>query len=291
MSLSLHHELFELLRRYNMQGKFAGGVYDTPLSPLEAYIVVEVSVHDKPSINDIVEILGVDRSAISRAISRLCKIRYLQAVQSKEDQRLKQLSTTTLGEEFLALHDQFNSRFLAQLAQGLDSAELDELARYLDYLATKDGALPIVLRPGESELLRGMRRLARCWDVLTGSFLQTEYSVLHWQILTEISTTRGGIRPQRIGYLLSLPKSTLSQILSRYRAAGLIVQKRARGDGRGFTLLLTNKGRAVVTKISDTGALRIKKALAHLSKEEQSRFLELLRRYVIKPQGTTLLSP
>ena len=285
MTNSIHGKLFELIRLYNLKGKFAGGVYDTVLSPLEAYVVVEVAAKSISSINELVEILGVDRSAVSRAVSRLSRNKYLVTKRVKEDTRTKSLSLTKRGLEFLAIHDAFNERFIRELSVGLIQEDLSKLAYYINLLATNDGARPVVLRPNESELLRGVRRLARCWDILTSSFLQSEYSVLHWQILTEVGLAKGGLRPFLLTLALNIPKSSLSQILSRYRAAGLLVQKRTLGDGRGYLIHLTQKGKKAVKTIKRLGATRIRNALKDLPIREQEEFLSLMDRYVRKEKA------
>ena len=277
-----YYRFFELLRQYNLRGKFTGGVYDTSLSPLEAYVVVETDAARGISINELAEILRVDRSTLSRAVSRLVRNRYLSAKIRRQDRRSKQLTVLPRGAEFLKIHDAFNASFVAKLSLGLSKADLKSLARYLDRLADGAGAAPLRLRPNEPELLRGVRRLARVWDILGGAFLQTKYSVLHWQILTEAQRARAGLRPLTLIRELNLPKSTLSEILARYRAEGLITQKRDTQDLRGFMITLTPAGRRVVQQLRTRGVRRIAGALAAWPVGEQRRFLRLFERYVVK---------
>jgi DNA-binding MarR family transcriptional regulator len=282
-------EFFELARLYNLHGKFAGGVYNTELSPLEAYIILEIDINPNSSINEIAKILGAERSTVSRAMTRLEKSDYVSYKNSEIDKRRKDLYLTNKGSDFLLIHDQFNNRLIKELSRGLNHFELSELSGYLTYWAEKDGALPLKLRKGENSLLKGVRGLARSWNAIGDSFLGTKYSVLHWQILTELTLHDEGIRPSVFAEQLGLKRNTLSQIINRFEQVGLVKRNVDSSDGRGFLLSITTKGQDVLKEIQKAGASRIEKSLGELSPAKREEFLSLWRRYVSKVEESIIV--
>ncbi len=272
--------MLDLLRVNQQKAEFVGTAYGTELSITETFTLVELDIDPTRTSKLIADLLGLDKSTVSRAIVSLAKRQYLHVELSKEDLRKHDVSLTRRGKEFLALHDAANERQLASWSSNVTVDELAELQNCLRIFADGCGANPVRLRPKESILLIEMRRLTRAFGLLSPSFSGSGYSATIWQILSEIEYAATSRRSIDLCKLFLMKPNTLSQILTRLEKTRLISKKRLSTDKRNFSLTLTSKGKEALQEIESCASKLIDRGLARMSSEQIERFLSLFGRYI-----------
>lgn len=99
----------------------------------------------------------------------------------------------------------------------------------------------------------------------------------HWRILV-ILGERGPSPVSRIADLAVYKLSTVTRILQRMEAAGLVTMRRSRRDGRVTEVSLTPDGEAQLRRIRAVGSAVANEAFAGFSRAEILTLIELLTR-------------
>ncbi len=99
----------------------------------------------------------------------------------------------------------------------------------------------------------------------------------HWRILV-ILGERGPSPVSRIADLAVYKLSTVTRILQRMEAAGLVTMRRSRRDGRVTEVSLTPEGEAQLRRIRAVGSVVANDAFSGFSRAEILTLIELLTR-------------
>ncbi len=99
----------------------------------------------------------------------------------------------------------------------------------------------------------------------------------HWRILV-ILGERGPSPVSRIADLAVYKLSTVTRILQRMEAAGLVSMRRSRRDGRVTEVSLTPEGEAQLRRIRAVGSVVANAAFSDFSRAEILTLIELLTR-------------
>ena len=283
--------LLELLRQYQRKGKFVDSVYESPLSPAEAFVLIELDAAPSKTIGELGRILELQQSSASRVVTKLARHGYLKKSQASRDRRQSALSIGAKGREFLKHRNQAVNQFISSMVKNVDMSELAEIQRCLKVLADGDNAPQISLHPGDHPLVLEIRRLTYAHGIIKGDYVDSGYTPLEWQLLSAISSGERKIRACDLAEQFSIVVNTLSDKLHRMEKQGLLERKRLESDRRNFSLSLSKKGESVLRAIEDKAKSRMKRALSSLSSAEISNFLNLFAKYVGEPSiyGTSAL--
>lgn len=120
------------IRRFNrfytkILGILDRHVLDTGYSLTEARVIIEIGMREQCIANNLVDILDIDRSYMSRIIAKLCKAGLLIKENSATDNRISLIRLTANGN---ALYNQLNEKSdeqILRLMQGLSQKELKEI--------------------------------------------------------------------------------------------------------------------------------------------------------------------
>jgi DNA-binding MarR family transcriptional regulator len=130
--------------------------------------------------------------------------------------------------------------------------------------------------------VRAWTRLLRAHDAALGrveaALKAAGLPPLGWyDVLLELERADGGMRPYALEERLLLPQYSLSRLLARLEAAGLIERGACPGDGRGQMVAITDAGRAMRARMWPVYAAALQQAVgARLTSEEAGRLAGLL---------------
>lgn len=82
------------------------------------------------------------------------------------------------------------------------------------------------------------------------TFLGRSYSELEILVALGLALV-GPMRPARLSRDLAIEKGSLTSVIRRLRALGLIEREAAAGDARGYLISLTTQGRALVDHLGE----------------------------------------
>lgn len=108
----------------------------TDYSPSAVHTLLEVEKQGAMTAAQLVQILGLEKSSVSRMLSRLIAAGELQDVPSAEDARYKTLQLTAQGKASVARINSYAAMRVREALQHLTSAEQEAVARGLSAYAT-----------------------------------------------------------------------------------------------------------------------------------------------------------
>ncbi|GAA5035833.1 MarR family winged helix-turn-helix transcriptional regulator [Microbacterium fluvii] len=101
----------------------------------------------------------------------------------------------------------------------------------------------------------------------------------------------GAARPSELADELSLTRPTMSKLLARLAAAGLIDREGDPTDGRASRVALSDEGAAVFERLFGAGVQLVREALADWPAADAAAIATLLPRFVDAVVGETRLVP
>jgi DNA-binding MarR family transcriptional regulator len=275
---SIYLNILDSLRKYLIKIQFTEFAHGTAVSIVQARLIDEYVRRGTPRIEELVPVLGVHKSSVSRNLAGLVKSGFMRERGSREDSRRKIYTITSKGERFVS---QFRSRNRAHYdrhATSLTPAEMSELVDFCSVFAPHDESIPVVRVEGESDLMIVMRRLACAHGVVSGDYLGSGLTVLQFVLLSEIY--HDDMDVVSFSRLLKTPHSTLTERLNAMVRRGWLDSTQSSHDRRLRLLRLTSRGVGVLRKVERRADTVFKVALEGLSSNQLRRFEELLARYV-----------
>ena len=122
------------------------------------------------------------------------------------------------------------------------------------------------------------RRMVRELGFMQPTLAETDLAPSAVHAIIEIGN-HGAMTANQLGQLLMLEKSTVSRMLARLGARGLIEERPSETDGRAKILSLTPEGRALLGDINRFANLRVGKALHFLNGPARQRVVGGLSTY------------
>lgn len=107
----------------------------TDYSPSAVHTLLEVEHHGAITAAQLVNILGLEKSSVSRMLARLIKAGELQEVQSTDDARFKSLQLTAKGKESVARINRYGAMRVREAMENLSEAQREAVARGLSAYA------------------------------------------------------------------------------------------------------------------------------------------------------------
>ncbi|WP_330460821.1 MarR family transcriptional regulator [Streptomyces sp. NBC_00820] len=121
------------------------------------------------------------------------------------------------------------------------------------------------------------RRLQQAHHLLWNTMVSEEITSPQFAVLNAVAA-EPGLDQGTVGERVGLDRSTVAEVVSRLGRRGLLNKVRDRHDGRRFLLRLTDDGLRVHRKLTVRTARMNQVLLAPLSADEQTVFLDLVRR-------------
>ena len=130
----------------------------TDYSPSAVHALLEISTHGAMTAAQLVQVLGLDKSRVSRMLSRLQTANEIEENGCVDDGRFKQLSLTTKGQATVArIHEYGAMRVIEALAH-LDSAQQQIVAEGLtaySWALERCRQQPVTSRPNDITIVTG----------------------------------------------------------------------------------------------------------------------------------------
>ncbi|MBA2949353.1 MarR family winged helix-turn-helix transcriptional regulator [Streptomyces himalayensis] len=128
------------------------------------------------------------------------------------------------------------------------------------------------------------RRLQQAHYLLWNSMVSEETTSPQFAVLNAL-VAEPGLDQRTVGMRVGLDRSTIAEVISRLIRRGLLDKVRDPQDGRRYLLRLTDDGVRTHRKLIVRTARMNQVFLAPLSAEEQSVFIDLIRRVADSAEG------
>lgn len=120
------------MRRFNRFYTNILGVLDkhilgTGYSFAEARVIIEIGIQGESIANNLVDTLTIDRSYMSRIVSKLTREGLLMKVDSAADSRVSLIRLTEKGQELYGELNERSDQQIVKLMQDLDEEEIREV--------------------------------------------------------------------------------------------------------------------------------------------------------------------
>ncbi|MFD1660606.1 MarR family winged helix-turn-helix transcriptional regulator [Streptomyces caeni] len=121
------------------------------------------------------------------------------------------------------------------------------------------------------------RRLQQAHYLLWNTMVSEEITSPQFAVLNAL-VAEPGLDQRTVGERVGLDRSTIAEVISRLGRRGLLDKVRDPQDGRRFLLRLTQEGTRTHRRLTVRTARMNQVLLAPLSADEQTLFIELIRR-------------
>lgn len=120
---------------------------------------------------------------------------------------------------------------------------------------------------------------------LTEALRAAGLTVPDWRVLAVLRAGRGHSLGELATYTV-IEQSTLSRIIDRLQAAGLVVRRSRPGDGRIVDVALTGAGRRLFERIWPIAEAQCRTALRGIGEDEARAFVGTLRKMLANVRET-----
>jgi len=251
-----------------------------PLSTNESHILAAVG--DRPGVaaRELVEMLGIEKSSISRVLRELIERELVREAPDEADRRRKSLLITPLGAGVLVQDSRVRNRELELALEPLPGAAHRELQRFLARMADALGEPAVDPRSDDHPIKREVRRLTRAMGFIGASCMGTGLPVDECQVLHLLTGRPAGMAMAELVRRLPYEVSGVSRLISGLEGRGLVEKRRSGQDHRALDVVLTAGGSLVAGMNEETGERFVRGALPEATPAEVERFGELLAGFV-----------
>lgn len=249
----------------------------SPLSAVEGIAVGWLTHSPELTATDLSKLLGITLSKASRIISNLTRTGCIEAQRDKADLRMKQLSFTDRGLQFLQETIQLSSQIAELGIAPLSSSERVRFIRHFQTLNDGLGIANMPVQPGENPLVPQQMRHTQVSGMLGSSYLGSGLELLGHQILFELARKSAPVLFSDLSRALPFHPSRISRLLSAFEKKRYVSKFVPAGDKRAVASVLTEKGRAYYRELLQIADKRYKPALALFAKTDLEDFCDLLR--------------
>ncbi len=269
-------QFLDTLRTHLLNARVGADVGNTAISNTSTRVLFEYCRMDTPSVEEVANLLRINKSTVSRAIQYFEKIRYIELHPSST--RRLSFSLTERGEHFLLSHERAMIERANEQLTRLGKSEAKRFGNFMHSFCEHQSAPEVIPKPDESRVLISWRRISYAHGVMSGDYLQSGYSAEDWLILSELHYEHRDLKS--LQFYLGKSQAALSQKLKRMTEDGLLKSAPLRDDKRRRSYRLTSQGRTALNEIETFATQKFSKGLTGLSDEEKTDFLFLLRKYV-----------
>ncbi len=275
---SVYLRILDSLRNYVIKLQLTEFAHGTTVSITQARLIDEYVRRGTPRIEELVPVLGLHKSSVSRNLAALVKSGLMKEQGSREDSRRKIYTTTSKGDRFISQFRSRNRSHSDRHARSLTPEEMSELVDFCTVFAPAGESVPFVRVEGQSDLMIALRRLACMHGVVSGDYLKSGLTVLQFILLSEIHHDEMDV--VSLYRVLKTPHSTLTERLNTMVRSGWLDSTQSNHDRRLRVLRLTSRGIGVLKRVERRAEEVFKASLGELTSNQLRRFEELLTCYV-----------
>ena len=276
-SFPLHARFHRAIREFPRYNRFLEKAGNLALSLPESHCLVEIGAHRSLEMSRLIDLLGLEKSVISKIVAALARSRHVVTTPDSNDRRARILTLSASGQALLARFDAASNDRLKQFdsATGMTKGEIRHLADVLNKLSDALKAPETAHRLNEHILRAGIRRLTRAFGLLGRRALGSELNTIEWQALLSLAENPSCYTPSELARYLSVHKSAMAIALGELDSRGLITRVNDSHDKRITHLAASTAGYRLISKIEDSTAERFS-AWRDLREEE----VALLERWI-----------
>ena len=139
-------------------GFMASTLASTPYSPSAVHTLVEIALRKEMTAGQLVQLLGLEKSSVSRMLARLIAAGELEEVVSADDARSKCLRLTAKGHDTVHKINTFSNTRVVSAIKSLQPAQQETISRGLSLYA--DALLAcrekgVAMPPDELKIVQG----------------------------------------------------------------------------------------------------------------------------------------
>lgn len=251
-----------------------GELLATSVTPPQFAVLAALSHERDIDQRRLGELASLDKSSVADIVARLTAQQWIERSRDPHDGRRNLLRLAPAAEIAVRHLSPAVDEVQRHLLAPLHESEVDDFLRSLRAVARLDDL-------GSANPLRSAGHLIRCAQqvhtALWGEAFGGELTGPQCAVLFVISGTPE-IGQTHLGELAALDRSTATELISRLVRRGWVRRDRSPSDARVKTLLLTDEGRDVVNWAGPGVQPVQERLLSPLDPDEQSRFMERMRR-------------
>lgn len=272
--IQLQH-LFELLVKASIKLDKISRELNSEFSILESYVLATVAEQERCQAKQIVQVLGVGKSALSKVFSNLIKRKYIQEKPDAQDKRGKLLQLTEKGIAALTQDISLKNKQVMTMTKNLSEHEREQLTQLLSLLS--DGFQAIKSQPtkGKSHLRAEVERLTRAAGFLGENLLETNLSYQVVEVLLHLGSKKETATSALVE-ALPFDKTIVSRLVKKLCEERLVNRRTAEDDGRVLFLSLSPKGLSTYEALCMKATNTLSKPSEKLTGNERETFSTLL---------------
>jgi DNA-binding MarR family transcriptional regulator len=279
-------QMHRLFKRLQQRNRFVEVEPVSALTLLEAHLLKELVTRPNFTQSDFQNLFSVPQSYLSRKIDNMVDRGLLRKKFDNKDSRITKLIITPKGFNAIKVSDRVTEECYSSLSRLLSSSEKKELIRFFKCIADGYGHPDSILRPKEIEYSLQQRRITRCFKLLGKKVYDSSLSSTQLQTLTIISEFQTPITANTIVSRINLKAASVSSVLKDLVKLKLITCKTSNIDKRALSIQITDTGHTALLQAEQSAASQLKKALSKHSKSECTKWLNILKKYVIDSDDT-----
>ncbi|MCB0334169.1 MAG: MarR family transcriptional regulator [Bdellovibrionales bacterium] len=280
-TLSLWTEILNSQRKTRMMAIEAGLPQHhaaRSLSFTEGLVLHLIHSVDQQSIKDLADILGLERSWVSRVVGQLEKDNFVESVPSEHDRRSRLISITKRGIKTLEALGTNRSPLMTLYLKSLSQSEQKKLFSTMEDFASRWGAPKCVQSSETHPFDSALVRLSWQAGTVGYNFMQSELSVTQYQVLYELATSSQNLSASDLFEVLPFDMSTISRTIQGFEKDGTLTKIPSKQDKRSFTVTLTKDGKKRWNHCCQLVSDILQPAVSALSNEVEKVLIPFLHR-------------
>jgi DNA-binding MarR family transcriptional regulator len=124
-----------ITRSFGLLNKICCSVDGVDVSAIQSHILYEIDSNNRPSMQQVADLLGIDIATFSRQIQTLVKMELVVKIPSKEDKRASNLALTEKGDKIAKGIDKQVNAYLEEIFSQMSDYEREVIQRSIKHLA------------------------------------------------------------------------------------------------------------------------------------------------------------
>ena len=282
--------LYRLLRRMQQKNRFVTLDLDFSLTILQSFIVLQVAA-GLNSAQALAELFQVDQSTMSRNLSSLTSLGYLQMSAVKSDARKRQIVLSSKGQKFLKQYDTQSDLEILSYSKLMSQSQREDFAGLFAKLNDNLQAPKLNSHSGDSPWRLEMRRITFALGAFRETFLDCAISIAEWQVLSELIYQDKCLSQAEIAQRTGIAQTSLPALIARLVKRKMLKMKSRKQDARVKDVLIQKAGIDAVHEVERGFAGRLERSLIAFHPDEKESFIKLFELYIGETaSGQTLIA-
>lgn len=278
-SRNLHNFIFRFVRKQRfvaLRHGVPGDQIGEGLTATEQSILFILYSEPDKSVKELAELVGLERSWMSRAVSALEEKEFLKSETPEHDRRSKTLSLTKKGAAILEKSEEFVAETMKENLDTLNVSEQKEFHKLLSKFADGLGAKNYANNSSKSPIGYQLGRLSAGFGMYSEKMFGSDLTVtyLHTLLILEENKSRA-TQVNDINYYLPLDMSSVSRTLQAFDKKAWINKIQSDTDKRSYSVQLSKAGERILEKYFERVEEIFQRALENFAQDELARFLDL----------------